>query len=138
MDAHAEESSAGPSLKRPALVVLVLLAAVQYAWNAWNVPPLTGYDAGGHAGYILTLVEQGRLPHPMDPRVGWSTFHPPLYYLAGSSLWPILEPIGPRVLLAGLRAISAVASLAAGLLAYFHFSLVNISFNNLFIQAMNQ
>ena len=69
--------SRGPRL---ALVVILLLAAAQYGWNAWTVAPLSGYDAGGHAGYVLTVVEDGRLPHPLE---GWSTFHPPLYYLLG-------------------------------------------------------
>jgi hypothetical protein len=98
-----------------ALAALLLLATSQYAWNAFGVPALTGYDAGGHAGYILTIVEEGRLP---DPQSGWSTFHPPLYYLIGSAVWEILEPVGPAAITAGLRAIGALAALAAGLVAY--------------------
>jgi hypothetical protein len=94
----------------------VLLATSQYAWNAIGIPALTGYDAGGHAGYILTIVEEGRLP---DPHSGWSTFHPPLYYLIGSAVWKLLEPVGPAAIAAGLRAIGALAALGAGLVAYF-------------------
>ena len=90
---------------------LLLLAAGQYAWNVWTIPPLAGYDAGGHAGYILTIVEEGRLPRPLE---GWSTFHPPLYYLFGAAAWSVLEPLGPRALGAGLRAISACAVLVSG------------------------
>jgi len=99
-----------------ALAALVLVAASQYAWNALGVPALTGYDAGGHAGYILTIVEEGRLP---DPHSGWSTFHPPLYYLTGSVAWKLLEPAGPTAIVAGLRAIGALAALGAGLVTYF-------------------
>ena len=59
------------------LCLLLIAAAAQYTWNAFTVTPLAGYDAGGHAGYLLTIVEEGRLPHPLE---GWATFHPPLYY----------------------------------------------------------
>lgn len=98
-----------------AFAALFLLATLQYGWNAHAVPALTGYDAGGHAGYILTILEEGRLP---DPRSGWSTFHPPLYYLIGSGAWALLEPFGPGALNAGLRAISSLGCLAAGLVAW--------------------
>ena len=92
-------------------MLLLLLAAGQYAWNAWTLPPLSGYDAGGHAAYILTIVEEERLP---EPREGWSTFHPPLYYLLGAAAWSVFEPLGPRALGAGVRAISACAVLISG------------------------
>jgi hypothetical protein len=95
--------------------LLVLAAAAQRAWNAWSLPPLIGYDAPGHAGYILTILDEGRLPHPME---GWSTFHPPLYYLVGAAVWSLLDPLGPRAVVAGLRGIGALAGLAAGVVAY--------------------
>jgi hypothetical protein len=76
---------------------------------------MSGYDVGGHADYILTILEERRLPHPLE---GWSTFHPPLYYWVGSLVWSLLEPLGPRAVVAGLRAIGAVASLAAGLVTF--------------------
>lgn len=101
-----------------ALAALVVCAALQYAWNAQSVSPLSGYDAGGHAGYLLTLMEERRLPHPMDHSVGWSTFHPPVYYVLGSAVWSLLDPIGPRAVIVGLRAIGGIAILAAGLVAY--------------------
>jgi 4-amino-4-deoxy-L-arabinose transferase-like glycosyltransferase len=115
---EANRSPGARRARRIALVVLFLVATGQYGWNAYGVPPLSGYDAGGHAGYILTIVEEGRLPHPTDPAQGWSTFHPPLYYLLGSLLWPVLDPAGPRILGMGLRGIGAAACLAAGLAAY--------------------
>lgn len=100
---------------RVALAILLGLALAQRLWNAWGVPPLTGYDSPGHAGYMLTILERGRLPHPYD---GWSTFHPPLYYLMGSVVWGWLEPFGPRVLVAGIRSIGAGAGLFAGFVAF--------------------
>jgi len=94
---------------------LLLIAAAQYAWNAYDVLALSGYDAGAHAGYLLTLVREGRLPHPLE---GWQTFHPPAYYLLASVVWRISEPAGPEVLGLALRAVGALAWLGAGLVAH--------------------
>ncbi len=98
-----------------ALWALLLVAALQRAWNAFRVPPLAGYDEPGHAAYIFTLVLEGRLPHPLE---GWSTFHPPLYYLLSSLLWKALAPLGPHVIVAGLRGIGSLAGLAAGYVTF--------------------
>lgn len=89
---------------------LLLLALVLYSWNAIRATPLSGYDAGGHAGYILTLLEEHRLPHPLE---GWSTFHPPAYYILAAAVWALLAPLGATALCAGLRAISALSILVA-------------------------
>ena len=112
---EAEASQSRLLTPSVAFAALLLLAALQYGWNAHAVPALTGYDAGGHAGYILTILAEERLP---DPRSGWSTFHPPLYYLIGSGAWALLEPLGPGALSAGLRAIGGLACLAAGIVAW--------------------
>jgi len=88
---------------------------MQRGWNAYCVRPLSGYDAPGHAGYIYTIVHDHRLPHPLE---GWSTFHPPLYYLGASVVWRFLEPAGPRAVIAGVRAIGSLAGLAAGLVTF--------------------
>jgi 4-amino-4-deoxy-L-arabinose transferase-like glycosyltransferase len=97
------------------LALLIGVAVAQRAWNLFMVPPLTGYDAPGHAGYMLTIVEEGRLPHPHE---GWSTFHPPLYYLLGALVWVPAEPFGPRVLVAAVGSIGALAGLLAAVCAY--------------------
>jgi hypothetical protein len=114
-DNEALPGHARSRLARIAFTALLLLATAQYAWNAVGVPPLTGYDAGGHAGYVLSIVEEGRLP---DPQSGWSSFHPPLYYLIASAVWALLEPTGPGAVTAGLRAIGSLAALAAGLVCF--------------------
>ena len=79
-------------MRRAGLVLLALAIAAHYAWNAWTVTPLTGYDAPGHAAYVYGILEEGRLP---DPYQGWSTFHPPLYYLLGAAVWRLAEPFAP-------------------------------------------
>ncbi len=103
------------SLRSAALSLLLGLAAAQRLWNLFMVPPLTGYDSPGHAGYMLTIVLEGRLPQPHE---GWSTFHPPLYYLLGAAAWVVAEPFGPRVLVAAVGAIGALAGLLAAFCAY--------------------
>ena len=97
-----------------ALAVLLLAAAAQYAWNAFAVAPLAGYDATAHAGYFVSIVREGRVPHPLE---GWQTFHPPLYYLVASVVWRTLEPLGAVPLIVGLRAIGALPWLGAGWVA---------------------
>jgi hypothetical protein len=102
----------GPRLRaRLALALLVLAAAAQYGWNAWNVPAVVGYDVGGHAGYVLAIAREGRLPHPLS---GWSTFHPPAWHLLAAALWRAIEPFGPEALRVALRALGGLAWLAAG------------------------
>jgi 4-amino-4-deoxy-L-arabinose transferase-like glycosyltransferase len=100
---------------RFAVAALFAAAAAQRAWNAWSLPPLIGYDAPGHAGYIVTILEEWRLPHPTE---GWMSYHPPLYYLLGAVVWRILDPLGAHAILVGLRAIGSVAGLAAAGVAW--------------------
>jgi len=100
---------------RTAACALLLAAAAQYAWNGLHVPPLAGYDAPGHAAYILFILEQRRLPHPLS---GWSTFHPPAYYLLGALVWRLFEPLGAQAIVAALRAISSLSTLVMGAIAY--------------------
>jgi 4-amino-4-deoxy-L-arabinose transferase-like glycosyltransferase len=101
-----------PARERLALGLLALGVAAQYAWNAWSLPAVVGYDAFGHAGYALAVAREARLPHPLS---GWSTFHPPAWYLAAAAAWRMLEPFGPGALLLGMRAIGAAAWIGAGL-----------------------
>jgi hypothetical protein len=98
-----------------ALILLLVVAGAQRMWNAYAVPPLSGYDTPGHAAYMLTIIEEGRLPHP---HAGWSTFHPPLYYLLGAGVWAALDVWGPKAVVTGIRMIGSLAGLAAGLVAF--------------------
>ena len=100
---------------RLALWALVGVAILQRAWNVWAVSPLTGFDAPGHMGYVFTILRDHRLPQPLE---GWSTFHPPLYYLVASAVWAVLEPLGPHAVLMGIRALGAVLGIAAALVTH--------------------
>ncbi len=101
--------------QRAGLALLALVIGAQYAWNVWTVTPLSGYDGPGHAAYIFTILEEGRLP---DPYQGWSTFHPPIYYVLAAGVWQLLEPLGPQAVVAGVRAIGAIALLCVGVIAF--------------------
>jgi len=98
--------------ERLATLGLLVAAAAQYAWNAWSLPPLAGYDAAGHLGYALAIAREARIPAPLS---GWSTFHPPAWYLAAAVLWRAGEPLGPEALRLALRALGGGLWLAAGL-----------------------
>lgn len=100
---------------RRLLVASLLAAAALYLWNDAAQPGFWGYDEGGHAAYALEIRETGSLPHPQR---GWSTFHPPLYYLLAAGLWSLLEPLGARGVLTGLRALSALGMLTAAAVAF--------------------
>jgi hypothetical protein len=111
--AFVEEQAAWRA--RAVLWILFALALVQRVWNVLKVKPLTGFDAPGHMGYVLTILSEHRLPHPTE---GWSTFHPPLYYLLASGVWGILEPLGPQVVLFGIRSIGVLLGLAMALVTH--------------------
>ena len=101
--------------QRPALIVLALLlfgAAALYSWNAYTLTAFIGYDAKGHTQYIATVIDEGRLPQPFE---GWSSFHPPLYYLLGGLVsWPGRPVWNPLA----LRGISVLSILVAGFVSF--------------------
>jgi hypothetical protein len=87
------------------------LATMQLLWNATRVWPLSGYDGVGHAAYALTLLLDGRLPHPLE---GWSTFHPPVYHAVLAALWAATSWLGSGGQLLAGRLVSVMAMLVAG------------------------
>ena len=107
-------SGANPRRAVLAITALLVLVAGLYSWNAYSVGLLVGYDAIAHLEYLLTIAYEGRLPHPME---GWSTFHPPLYYLLGSFVYSALRPIGVEAAVVSVRAVSAFAMLVPGLVS---------------------
>ena len=109
---HEKRAGLGARL---ALLALVAIAVLQRVWNMSTVAPLTGFDAPGHMGYVFTIVRDHRLPQPLE---GWSTFHPPLYYLVASAVWAVLEPKGPLAVLVGVRALGAALGVAAALVTH--------------------
>jgi hypothetical protein len=100
----------------PILIAALLASGLAYhSWNALSLPPTTGYDTRGHRQYMAIVAGEHRLPHPLE---GWSTFHPPLYYLLGSPIWNRLSARGEAAQLRGVKAINVLSMLAAGWVAY--------------------
>lgn len=88
-------------------IILLLSTAVCYGWSIHSFPR-AGYDANGHFQYVAILLDEGRLPHPLE---GWSTFHPPLYYLIAGLLSFPRHPVWLPYIIQG---IGSVALLVAG------------------------
>jgi tetratricopeptide (TPR) repeat protein len=80
-------------------------------WNALAGPLGWGYDAWGHAAYVLYLDFYHALPHADQ---GWSYFHPPLHYLLS---WPFAWTRSGEVLLRGMVLVASAASLGTAWLA---------------------
>ncbi|HXK21932.1 MAG TPA: hypothetical protein VMS55_04550 [Myxococcota bacterium] len=80
-------------------------------WNALAGPLGWGYDAWGHAAYVLYLDFYRALPHADQ---GWSYFHPPLHYLLS---WPFAWAGSGEVLLRGMVLVASAASLGCAWLA---------------------
>jgi 4-amino-4-deoxy-L-arabinose transferase-like glycosyltransferase len=105
----------GERYARAALAAVFGVAIAQRVWNLTTIQPLNGFDAPAHMGYVLTILREHRLPHPTE---GWSTFHPPLYYLAAGAVWGLLEPLGPSAVLYGIRGLGAAFGLVIALVAH--------------------
>ncbi|HVN39288.1 MAG TPA: hypothetical protein VMW19_14060 [Myxococcota bacterium] len=80
-------------------------------WNALAGSLGWGYDAWGHAAYVLYLDFYGALPHADQ---GWSYFHPPLHYLLS---WPFAWARSADALLRGMVLVASAASLGTAWLA---------------------
>lgn len=92
------------------------LALVLRLHNAWVAQPLSGFDAPFHAAYVGIIHFDGRLPLPDE---SWSTFHPPLYYLACAlTWWALPDGLDPHAVLFAMRLINVIAGLAIGLAVY--------------------
>ena len=105
-------------MRRGLLLVLALfaLAAALRLHNAWMAPPLSGYDGPFHAAYTAVVYDEQRLPLPHE---GWSTFHPPLYYVVTAAVWAALpDALGPKWILYGLRLVNVLAGLGIGLAVF--------------------
>ena len=119
--AYTPSPGTNPLAARLTLGLLLAAAASVYGWNGYTLPPFIGYDAWYHADYIATIAEDGHLPEPLT---GWSTFHPPFYYLVAGLVWALAVPddVTDRaqvaLLMLGLRAISSLGILLAGAVAF--------------------
>jgi hypothetical protein len=104
------------------------LALVHVAW-LWlfaakftRIPLTTGFDASHHLAYVEILTREHRVPLPTD---GWSTYHPPLYYVSVALLQEAVAGTGAELrnvvtklpsFLAGLGGVWVTFGLARALL----------------------
>jgi tetratricopeptide (TPR) repeat protein len=71
---------------------MVAVAVVVYVNNVIVLPSLRAPDGFGHFTYIWYLATTGSVP---AATVGWSFFHPPLYYAFMASIWNLLPSVDP-------------------------------------------
>jgi hypothetical protein len=75
--------------RRHALPTLVTPGLASLAWlylsfaQALRIPGSVGFDARHHLEYVRLILERGSLPLAAE---GWSTYHPPLFYLLSAAL----------------------------------------------------
>lgn len=105
------------SLKiNPKKVILVTLSA-SIGWiflfvnNNFKYPHLAGFDLVEHLYYMQFVINKQSLPYATE---GWSTYHPPLFYLCSA----FIEMLNPRQMTFKLKFIPFLAGLGNVLLAY--------------------
>jgi len=115
-------SGARTAITRATLVVIAAGWVVLFALKFRAIPLHLGPDASSHAEYVQLLGTQAGLPLATD---GWSTYHPPLFYLLTFWLTGLVDRLGaswaslaPKVIpfLAGLGNVWVAAALARRLL----------------------
>jgi tetratricopeptide (TPR) repeat protein len=92
-------------------VAVIGVAVGVRLWNALAGPLMWGYDAWGHAAYVLFLDLYRAVPWADQ---GWSYFHPPFHYALG---WVLAQLGSGEVLMRGLSLLGSAASLGTAALA---------------------
>jgi len=108
-----------PGLPRAALLVAILAWAALFLAKFRGLELTTGFDAIDHLDYLDSMRSDGRIPLATD---GWSTYQPPLFYLASAALEELATWLGrTRPDVVALKLVSFLAGLGnvwlAGLLA---------------------
>ena len=80
-----------PGLPRAALLVAILAWVVLFLAKFRGIDLVTGFDAIDHLDYLDSMRSDGRIPLATD---GWSTYHPPLFYLASAALEELAAFLG--------------------------------------------
>jgi hypothetical protein len=111
----------GPRLARrqerlPGLALLVVhvVWGVLFVRSFLDVPLAGGFDARHHLHYVELLRERGSVPLPS---AGWSTFHPPLYYVLVALLQAAAGG-SPTATLVATKSVSFAAGLGQAWIAW--------------------
>ena len=80
----------------PRQQTLILALALQIlclytAGTPWNVRAHDVMYAGGHVAYIAYVASHLALP---PPNLGWTFYHPPLYYMVAAAVWRWAQWLG--------------------------------------------
>ena len=105
------------SARLPALA-LALVHAIWlwlFATRFAHISLTTGFDATNHLRYVELLRSTHELPLPSD---GWSTYHPPLFYVLAAGLQASFAPLGPAWSAIATKAVSFAAGLGQVWLAF--------------------
>jgi cytochrome c-type biogenesis protein CcmH/NrfG len=78
-------TSAGPTVRFPKMILVVLAAAwlLLFLHNFPLLPPAVGFDGTSHLDYVRYIQEYKILPSAWE---GWEMFQAPLYYLISAGL----------------------------------------------------
>jgi len=66
-----------------AILIILLGISMRLILYTYVGPSHYAYDTGGHLEYIKIISEEKRLPKVNE---GWSTYHPPVYYVAFAAI----------------------------------------------------
>jgi len=77
-----------------AIFIILLGVAVRLILYTYTGPLQYAYDTGGHLEYIQIIAEEKRLPKVNE---GWSTYHPPLYYIGSAAVKNIVDRYDPTL-----------------------------------------
>jgi len=74
--------------------IILLGIIVRLIVYTYTGPMQNPYDVGAHLHYIQIIAEEKRIPKINE---GWSTFHPPLYYIASAAIKNIADSYDPSL-----------------------------------------
>jgi len=77
-----------------AISIILLGIAVRLILYSYVGPTQYSYDTGGHLEYIKIISEEYRMPKINE---GWSTYHPPLYYIASAAVKKLSDIYDPNI-----------------------------------------
>jgi len=94
--------------------IILLGMVVRLIVYTYTGPMQNPYDVDAHLQYIQIIAEEKRVPKSDE---GWSTFHPPLYYVASAVIKNIADRYDPNLTSRILQQESLLISFASVVLA---------------------
>jgi len=76
------------------ILIILLGMAVRLIVYTYTGPMQNPYDVLGHLEYIQIIAEEKRVPKVNE---GWSTYHPPLYYVVSAAIKIVADSYDPNL-----------------------------------------